>query len=761
MPKGAKPDGESTARPRGLLPQIRDVMAGAGAAQERLDQVVTVIAAHMGADVCSVYVRRAGDVLELFATYGLSPSAVHRTRLRIGEGVVGMIAARARPQAIVDAQHHPYFAHRPETGEDIYNTLMGVPVLRGDRVIGVISVQSLTQRQYGEEEIEDLRTVAMVLAELVAGGELVSRDEIITADEVSLLPDRLEGIKLNNGIGIGFAVPHQPRLFVTDLVAEDDEKEHQRLHRAVADMHDALDRMLRSSALVAGSEQRDIIETYRMIAEDAGWLGRIHDAIASGLKAEAAVQKVQNDVRARMAKASDPYLRERIQDLDDLANRLMQHLTGDFGLADSKTLPEDTILVARSMGPAQLLDYDRTNIRGLVLEEGSPTAHVAIVARALDIPVVGHVRGILDRVEKGDPIIVDGENAQVYIRPGDDVVQAFTEAEQARSVRRAAFTSRKHLPAVTLDGQDVSINVNAGLLVDVQNLDNTGADGIGLYRTEIPFMVRPRFPGVETQRKVYANVLSQAAGRPVVFRTLDVGGDKVLPYWDDADEENPAMGWRAIRISLDRPAMLRQQLRALIRAADGGELRLMFPMITEVDEVVAARALLDMELTRATAAGQPVPSALKVGAMLEVPALLFQLPALLTHVDFISVGSNDLLQFLFATDRSEPGLAERYDPLSMPFITVLRTVVDECRRMDVPLSICGEMAGRPLDAMVLIALGFDNLSVAPAHVGPVKAMIRSLCIKPLRDYIDSLFLTDGRGMREKLRAFAQDHGVMI
>lgn len=745
---------------RRLLARVRDVMAGPGLAQERLDKIVAIIAADMVAEVCSIYVRRPGDVLELFATQGLKPDAVHNTRLRVGEGIVGDIAAHGRPLSLSDAQKHPNFAYRPETGEDIYHSMMGVPVMRGGTLVGVVAVQNRTRRQYAEEEVETLQTVAMVLAELIAGGELVSIGEFRPIDGIALKPLRLEGTRLNAGFGMGQAVLHQRRFVIERVVAEDPAHEHARLRRAFADMHGALDTMLNDGKLSQGGEHRDVLEAVRMIAEDEGWVRRIGEAIDGGLTAEAAVEKAQNDIRARFSQVQDPYLRERVHDFEDLANRLLQNLIG--AEAASEQMPaEHVVLVARSLGPAELLDYDHTRVRGLVLEEGSATSHVAIVARALDIPVVGQARDAVARIGPGDTVIVDGENAQVLVRPGEDAQQMFLEGIRARAERKAQYAEMRDLPAVTLDGVRIQLNMNAGLLIDMPHLHDGGADGVGLYRTEVPFMVRASFPDVRTQERIYARVIEQAAGKPVVFRTLDVGGDKMLPYWDKANEENPAMGWRAIRVALDRPAMLRQQLRALIRASAGRDLRVMFPMIAEVAEFVAARALLERELTREGRLGNGVPTTISAGIMLEVPSLLYQMAALVKEVDFISVGSNDLLQFLFAADRGNPRLSERYDSLSAPVFQCLKSVADTCRAAGVPIGLCGEMAGDPLGALALVGLGFRNLSVAPPAIGPVKTMIRSLSVAPLVAYMTSLLNGPDRSAREKLRGFAKDHGVMI
>ena len=755
------PAADGVTASRLLLRRLRDVMAGGGTAQQRLDKVVQIIAADMVAEVCSTYIMRAGEVLELFATQGLKPEAVHKTRLRVGEGLVGDIALHSRPLALADAQSHPNFAYRPETGEEIYHSLMGVPIPRGGRVLGVLVVQNRTRRHYTEEEIEALQTTAMVLAELVASGELLAGDPHHAADGLTLMPLRLDGLALCPGLGIGQAVLHEPRILLKQMVAEDPVRELERFRAAVDGMQNALDDLLAASDIAAGGEHRDVLESYRMFAADRGWLGRITEAIRGGLTAEAAIQKVQDDTRARMAQIADPYLRERLHDFDDLANRLIQHLGGTVLAMSAGQLPDELVLVARNMGPAELLDYDRRRLRGLVLEEGSATAHVAIVARALDIPVIGRLPQLLSRIEPGNLLIVDGDNGQLMIRPGEDVQHLFRENIRLRAAREASFAATRGLPAVSRDGVGVSLNIKAGLLLDLPHLAAVGAEGVGLYRTEIPFMVRSDFPDVAAQTELYAKVIEQAGDRPVTFRTLDIGGDKVLPYWSEAEEENPAMGWRAIRIALDRPHLLRQQLRALIRASAGRPLSLMFPMIADVGEFVAARRLLDVELGRAERRAEPLPARLKVGAMFEVPSLAWQLQALLQEVDFVSVGSNDLRQFLFASDRGNPRVSDRYDVLSPSLLRLLGDLAASCDSAGVPVAVCGEMAGRPLEAMALIGLGYRSLSMSPRAIGAVRLMLRSLDVAVLRRFIDTLLAERRDSLREPLRSFAQEHAVAV
>ncbi|MDP1965019.1 MAG: phosphoenolpyruvate--protein phosphotransferase [Reyranella sp.] len=742
-----------------LLKRLRDTMARAGSVEDTLAEVVRLVANEMVAEVCSIYLLRAGEVLELFATQGLNPSAVHRTRLRVGEGLVGDIAAHGRPLALDDAQAHPQFAYRPETGEEIYHSLAGVPIVRAGRVLGVLVVQNRTRRQYDEEEIETLQTIAMVLAELISAGHIVSPNEVQQVDGLGLLPLRIDGVQLTNGVAVGRAVLHEPRIVISRVVAEDVALEHERFEEALHGVRADVDRMLEAHDMQSG-EQREILETFRMFVDDRGWIERVREAVTSGLTAEAGVQRAFDDVRTRLGQSTDPYIRERLSDLQDLCNRLLLRLTGRVA-ADPSSLPDDMIVIARDMGPAELLDYDRTRLRGVVLEEGSALSHVAIVARALDIPVVGRAADVLSRVEAGDAIVVDGDNAQVLVRPAEDVLQTVHAAIEARVERRRKYAALRDLPSATRDQARIALNMNAGLLIDMQHLDDTGADGVGLYRTEIPFMVRSEFPDVDAQAWLYGRVLDLADGRPVTFRTLDVGGDKVLPYVGAFGDDNPAMGWRAIRIGLDRPAMLRRQLRALIQAANGRPLSVMFPMIAEVAELLSARQLLDLELDRARRRGQAIPEQLRVGVMFEVPALAWQLDSLLPQVDFVSVGTNDLLQFLYAADRGNSRVAGRYDSLSPALLRLLHFVVEKVRPAGVDLAVCGEMAGRPVEALALLAIGVRSLSMSPGSIGPVKAMIRSLDIAEATGFMDAALSQPDRPMRETLRLFAADHAIEI
>jgi phosphotransferase system, enzyme I, PtsP len=750
----------SVGAPRQLLRRLREVMAQRESAQARLDKVVVLIASNMVAEVCSLYLRRRDGSLELFATEGLNPEAVHNTHLKPGEGLVGLIAEQAEPMQFPDAQHHPAFSYRPETGEEVYQSFCGVPILRGGHTIGVLTVQNRTKRQYSDEEIEALQTTAMVLAEMIASGGFGVTEEV-SAESRRELSARFTGLPISEGVALGHVVLHEPRIVVTRLIAEDVELERRRLSQAIEELTGMIDNMLERGDLARAGEHREVLEAFRMFAHDHGWRRRLDEAMLTGLTAEAAVQRVRNDTRARMLRQIDPHARERLHDIDDLSNRLLRLLSGGAVTAAAGNLPQDTILIARTMGPAELLDYDRQRLRGLVLEEGGSASHVAIVARALGIASISQVKGVLDMVEAGDAAIVDAEGGELHIRPTQEVVSAYADKVRFRARRQAQYAALRTVPSVTLDDERIALHINAGLLFDLPHLDQSGADGIGLFRTELQFMISATFPRLEQQTRLYKAILDAAGDRPVVFRSLDVGGDKVLPFFRASEEENPAIGWRAIRMALDRPALFRTQIRALLRAAHGRELRIMLPMIADVSELQAARGFIDREVMILKRHGRPEPKRLMIGAMIEVPALLWQLDHVLPLADFASVGSNDLMQFLFAADRGNMRVAERFDSLNPAALKALRVIVEGAQRHAVPLTLCGEMAGRPVEAMALVALGFRSISMAPASVGPVKAMILSLDAGALRERLNEWLETKTTSLREDLKRFAAEKGVQI
>jgi phosphotransferase system enzyme I (PtsP) len=748
--------------PRVLLKRLRELMAEPLEPQERLDRIVRQIAQNMVAEVCSVYVLRSDGVLELYATEGLNKDAVHLAQLQMGQGLVGTIAASARPLNLSDAQSHPAFTYLPETGEEVYHSFLGVPILRTGRSLGVLVVQNKASRTYRDDEVEALETTAMVLAEMVATGELKK----ITRPGLELdlsRPVSIEGSGFNEGVGLGYVVLHEPRIVVTNLLNDDTDKELARLGEALGSLRISIDDMLSRRDVSMEGEHRAVLEAYRMFAHDRGWVRKLEEAIRNGLTAEAAVERVQSETKARMMRLTDPYLRERMHDFDDLANRLLRQLTGYSARISGKDFPTDAVVVARAMGAAELLDYPRENIRGLVLEDGAVTSHVVIVARAMGIPVVGQAAGAVALAENGDAMIIDGDDAKVHLRPMADLQRAYEEKVRLRARRQEQFRALRGVEPVTKDGSRIRLQMNAGLMVDLPQLDESGAEGIGLFRTELQFMIASTMPRMEEQEAFYRNVIKQAAGRPVTFRTLDIGGDKVVPYFRAAEEENPALGWRAIRLSLDRPGLLRTQLRAMLRASAGAELRIMLPMVTEVFELKAVRELLQKEIQRQSKVGEQLPRKLQFGAMLEVPALLYQLDELMSEVDFVSVGSNDLFQFTMAVDRGNSRVSDRFDVLSRPFLRMLREIVRAGERNRTSVTLCGEMASKPLSALALLGIGYRSVSMSPTAVGPVKAMLLATDLRKLAPELDAL-LDDTKGTRtprELLKAFAAENDIPV
>ncbi|WP_448582546.1 phosphoenolpyruvate--protein phosphotransferase [Thermaurantiacus sp.] len=743
---------------REILRRLHDVMAARTPAEAKLDQVAEIVASELGSEVASIYLMRDG-ALELFATRGLKQEAVHVTRLGLGQGLVGTIAESRVPLNLAEASSHPRFAYRPETGEERFHSFAGVPIIRREAVIGVLAVQHVSPRAYDELEIEALQTVAMVLAELIAASGLGAEPVVTRPRETAAL--RLSGVRLVDGVARGVAVFHQPRVRIERTVADDVEEEKARLEAGFRALREQVDHMVRQAEFAGPGDHDEILETYKMFAFDEGWARRIHDAIEGGLTAEAAIESVAQAQRIRMGGIADPYLAERLHDLDDLSNRLIRIIAGKLGTAATLGLKSDMILIARNLGPAELLEYDRRYLKGVALEEGSLTAHVTIIARAMGVPVVGRIRGLRDQVAEGDPLILDAGVAALFVRPQASVVRSFEEQAALRAKRQAGFDALRDLPALSRDGIRVQLYINAGLRSDLPALALTNADGIGLFRTEFQFLVSATLPRKDRQIALYRDVFEAAGDRPVVFRSVDIGGDKAVPYiaTREGGEENPAMGWRALRLALERKGLMDVQARALIEAAAGRELNLMFPMIAEPWEFAEAKAVVEQARAALARRDRPLPAAIRYGAMFEVPALVETLDELLPMVDFLSIGTNDLTQFLLAADRGNPKLAVRYDWLSRGVLRFLARVVRAADAQGVPVTVCGEMGGRTLEALALLAIGVRRLSITPAAVGPVKAMVRSAELAPIAARMALWLDTPGTDIRAMLTAEAQARGI--
>jgi len=750
-----------------LLKRIRGLMASEEGVQARLDKFVKIISSSMKANVASIYLR-AGDDLELCATKGLKQTAVHTTRLSINEGLVGNVARRARVLNIAEAADHPDFVFKEETGEQRFHSFLGVPLLRGGRNLGVLVVQGKRARVYSETEVENLLTAATLLAEIAIADERAGGKEA-RLKGIRLTPtgaETISGQAFADGLVQGRAVLHLPPVASGAMIAAKPAEEQIRLEKAIRQMRRSVDAMVdgvNGGGVAMGAASKEIFESYRLFAYDRKWLASLREAVNTGLTAEAAVERVRNEHRARMQKARDPYLRARLHDLEDLANRMLRTLGGENVAPGQRQLPDNAVVFARNLGPAEVLDYDRDKLRGIVLEEGAATAHATIICRTLGIPLVGLAERVLDRVEADDQVLVDGEMGEVRIRPTPNDIDDFLVRVGIKAELSTAFKQQRNLKAVTKDGQKISLLLNAGLLVDLPGLDSMGADGIGLFRTEFQFMVSERMPRLGEQVELYKRALAASGDRPVTFRTLDLGGDKILPYADPQPEENPAIGWRAIRIGLDRPAMLRYQLRALLLAGAGQHLRIMFPMVATTSEFQAARGLLDKEIARTKKMGGVAPKKLEVGVMLETPALAWQIDAICKHADFVSVGANDLMQFFFAADRDNPRVAGLYDGLHPAALSLLAHIADRCKAANTQLTVCGEMAGKPLEAICLTALGYRNLSMPVTGIGPVKSAILALDAGKLSALIKPKITsgTAADSLREDIIKFCEQERIPV
>ncbi len=737
-----------------VLKNIRKIIRKYGTTSDKLDAVVTLIVDAIGVNVCSCYVMRPGDVLELYATKGLDAKSVHETFLRVGEGLVGEIALKRKSQSFEHIWEHASFVFKPGTGETAFNSLAGVPILRENVLLGVLCVQTIESITYPPEFLDFLQIVAMALSDMLA---IVATGSMEKKIEAGRQHKKFEATQIIAGIALGRAYVHK-RVSLGKVLSGNASKEIKRLEAAIKAVEGEINHLLSKPDM--SEEQTGILETYLMFTRDKGWINKMVKSIGDGLTAEAAVQRVCSDIAERMQMMTDTYIKERIHDFQDLTNRIMRHLHGAQS-AVTRKLPKNTILVAKSLGPAELLDYDISRIKAIVLEEGSQTMHVVIVARSFNIPVIAGIKNISAIVLDNDILAVDANAGFLYINPSDEVMDEFEDKIKIHKRLQTRLIQLSGLPSVTVDNVQISLNINAGLSSDLINAKAALFDGIGLYRTELPFMSSEQLPDVHEQTDIYRRVVQEMKNKPIVFRTLDIGSDKVLPYFENKGEKNPAMGWRSIRITLDRRAILRGQLRAFIRACADAELHVMFPMITTIEEFRQAKEALKIEINREREKGNPIPKVVKAGTMLEVPALLFQLEELVKEVDFVSIGTNDLAQFLFATDRSNSMIWTRYDTLSPAFLKMLKYINDVCFKAGVPCSICGEMASRPLECIALIGLGFKKLSMNPGALGAIKAVVRSINQKQTESFLLQHLSDPVASLRPLLQAYAIDHDIFI
>ena len=707
---------------------------------EQFNSILKVITEESKAKSAYIYFKADEMTLECIAG---TENINNQKAIRIGDGVVGKAGQ----------DNHTSFAKSKDQFQ------IATPLKRWNKPFGVLWISYAQPHDYDENEIEALETICLFLSELASSDEMVQAIKKIIKSRGIVSKDRLKGDVINAGYGMGNVVVHHRRKAVTEVFSKDKELELQNLEKARQKMNKDLDAKFNQQEF-QGGEHAEILDAYRMIANDKGWYNRIINHINSGLTAEAAVEQAYAEMWNRLSGATDNYLKERLHDLRDIADRLRLYLSGEDNNSDKSSF-NDIVIVAESMGPADLMDYDYKKIRALIIEECTPTMHVAIVAKALNVPVIAGIDGLFKEIKEGVLMAVDGTSGSVYINPSKEIISKVTAKIEEKKREFEQIQKLKNKKSKTKDNEKINLYINIGMDFDFDYIKSTNCDGVGLYRTEIPFMSSEKMPDINKQVECYKKLLSAAEGKKVVFRSLDVGSDKLLPYWNSIEEENPAIGWRSIRITLDRRTILRKQLRAFIRAASGQELYVMFPMISNLDEFLEAKETFMYEYEREKKEGNPLPSKIHLGLMIEVPSVVFQLREILKHCDFISVGTNDLFQFFFACDRGNPRLNGRYDVLSAPFLNLMKKIIKEASEANVMCSVCGEMASNPIDAMTLIGLGFRNLSVSSSSYGKVKAMICSMSAKGVEDYLNNVLSSSRQTLRPQLKAYAFDHGIEI
>ncbi len=732
---------------RVLLKRLRDSLAEHGTGQERLDSIVKLIASSMKAEVCSIYLKRDHQILELFSTEGLKADAVHLTKLKVGEGLVGKIAQNSIPINTANAPQTKGFRFIPEIGEEIFQSFLGVPIQRLGEILGVLIVQNSFQRRYDEDEVYGLEIVAMVLAEMTELGEFTEAqgNEFVAQHNHPVISD---AIIANEGIAIGKVLLHDPKIKIKNPIADNPKAEKAKLSKAFKKLEDEVESMIAKTFYDETNESMEVFEAYQMFARDKGWRKRMEASIERGLAAAVAVEKEQSETRVRMSRLADPYIRDRLHDLDDISNRLIRILTNTEVRID-KTKIKNAILIARNIGPGDLLDY-RENISGAILEEGSLGSHATIVARALAIPLLVTVSNIRGEAQSDDLVVLDANQGRVYLRPNTNILKAYADKLSVQKAAQEQYYQVKNEPATTKDGVTVKLMMNAGLMIDLPFLEKSGAEGIGLYRTELQFLTQTRIPKRSEQVEYYSKILDLAKGKPVNFRSLDIGSEKILPYIRRIKEPNPALGWRAIRVTLARKGIMRMQVQALIRGAKGRPIRIMFPFIAELSEFKVARNIVLNEVRRETSLNRIVPKDIKIGAMLETPSLAFSSDEFFELSDFISIGGNDLKQFFFAADRDNELVRKRYDCLDLSYLNFLSQIICRAKSFHTPISFCGEDAGKPVDALALLAIGFNSLSMRASSIGRIRLLVRHISMIKIKKLIEKARSNGSNSVREDL-----------
>ncbi|ENV38801.1 phosphoenolpyruvate--protein phosphotransferase [Acinetobacter venetianus] len=729
---------------------------------ESLDIMVNHVAEAMHVDVCSIYLLdERNRRYVLMASKGLKPEAVGNVSLNVGEGLVGLVGQREEIVNLDNAPKHERFAYLPETGEELYNSFLGVPVMYRRKVMGVLVVQNKESQDFSEAAESFLVTLCAQLSGVIAHAHAVGNIDVFRKPSNGSTYKTFQGVSGAGGIALGRAIVLYPPADLTaipDREAEDISDELELLDQAIASVRleiQSLDEKMQDSLM---SEERALFSVFLRMLDENVLPSEIKEHIRAGSWAQGAVRKVIDKHIALFAQMEDDYLRERVSDLKDLGRRILACLQE----ADSshRELSPDSILIGEEISTAALVELPVDNIAAIVTSEGAANSHMVIVARALGIPTVVGVTELpittLDDIE----MIVDAYQGRVFVNPPRRLRQRYKEVQKEEEQIAKDLKQYETKDAVTPDGVAIPLFVNTGLMIDVVRGVQRGAKGVGLYRSEIPFMLRERFPGEEEQRAIYRQQLSHFANKPVIMRTLDIGADKDLPYFS-IEEENSALGWRGLRFTLDHPEIFSAQIRAMLKASIGlNNLHILLPMVTSVSEVEEVLYLLERDWIAVQEEEQVKITRPKIGIMVEVPSVLLQVGEFAELVDFFSVGSNDLTQYLLAVDRNNPHVANVYSHFHPSVLRALKRLVEECHIHEKPVSVCGEMAGDPLSAILLMAMGFNTLSMSSSNILRVR---KAICHVPMTDaqrlLDDVLQMNNPLVVKSWLEHYFKTHGL--
>ncbi len=738
-----------------LLDDVGAIIAHSHDLQSALERIVQVVAERMETEVCSLYIYDARERrLTLWATQGLNRESIGKVEMGVDEGLSGLVLQKLEPVMVVDAMAHPRYKYFPETGEERYHSFLGVPVMVRRSPLGVLVVQTLRRRRFGADEVRLLRAIATQVGSIIEQARLaetlqskekerkeyrkgmldaILRLRAYETREGERKPEerqksrRLVGIATAPGYGTGRAHILRPLVdfdALDELRAEDPAHEWRRFETAIGRSVEDLERLKTHISDRLPEVDGSLFDAHRLMLEDRSFLDKVRERIDDGFAAETALQQTMQDLLGVFARMNDRYMRERSTDVKDIGQRLFRHLLGVED--DDKKLREDSILVADELTLSDLATLDHDRLRGIALATGSATSHASILAKSFEIPVVVGVDHLLESLHEGDSVILDGNSGIVYVEPSREIVEEYKRLDRDYRAFNEELEGLRNLPAETLDGHRVSLHANIGLIGDLAFANRHGAEGVGLYRTEFPFITYSDFPDEEEQLKLYRRVLDDMPLKRITIRTLDLGADKYPSYLRFQKEENPFLGWRSIRVSLEMHELFKVQLRAVLRASAYGRVKLLFPMISSLEEVWRAKELLEEARAELRAQGIPFDEHLPVGIMIEVPSAISLAEELAREVDFFSIGSNDLIQYLLAVDRNNRKVAPLYEPLHP---TVLRSIAQAIRAARAEgkwVGICGEMAADPVCCLVLVGLGINELSMEPFSIPLTKRLIRSV-----------------------------------